>query len=180
MHIHWQLSQPSNAWRLHRALASNTIRFNQDTVSIIQDMMGLIQIVRTGGADTLRWSFRGFLASDPKDRVHGLLNLGILNEEIEALDVGYSKTVDEVFADAVLVGIKLCYSLRAFHFISHPLNYDGDEDFRSWAPRWNKPWAAVAVHDGPLAWRSWAPCGQYTMMGISDSAIPISNRGSYI
>jgi hypothetical protein len=131
--------------------------------------MGSIQIVKTGGADTLRWSFRGFFASDPKDRVHGLLNLGILNEEIEALDVGYSKTVDEVFADTVLVGIKLRYSLRAFHFISHPLNYDGDEDFRSWAPRWNKPWAAVAVHDGPLAWRSWAPCGQYTMMGISDS-----------
>lgn len=94
----------------------------------------------------------GFQATDPKDKVYGLLNLVSPKFEVDALDINYSKSVGEIYADTVLTDIQLYSRLTAFARITHPVNYDGPgpgdykdskdfkgiSEYRSWAPRWDR------------------------------------------
>ena len=116
--------------------------------------------------------FRESEASNPRDKVYGLLNLVSPRCEVEALNVDYDKSVGEVYADTVLVVIRLYSRLTAFAHITHPVNYDGPgpEDYtnlkdykgisehRSWAPRWDDTAVARKLGDDE-ADCPWSACG---------------------
>lgn len=115
----------------------------------------------------------GFQASNPRDKVYGLLNLVSSRFEVEALDVDYDKSVGRVYADTVLVDIQLRWRLTAFARITHPANYDGPgiedfenpkdfkekSDYRSWAPRWDRIEVAekLGIDDADCPWSA---CGE--------------------
>jgi hypothetical protein len=82
-------------------------------------------------------SKRSFKASDPRDKVYGLLNLVSPRRKVEALSVNYSKTVGQVYADTALTDIRLHSRLFSLAHIDHPRDFDGHEELRSWAPQWN-------------------------------------------
>jgi hypothetical protein len=52
-------------------------------------------------------AFRSFEATDPRDKVYGLLNLISSRSEREAIEVNYDKSVGQVYADTALVIIAL-------------------------------------------------------------------------
>lgn len=114
-------------------------------------------------------AYNSFNATDPRGKVYALLYLGlVLEEEREAIHVDYSKGVYEVFVDTVLVRIEAQSQLDGLTFVTHPWKYDGDDEFRSWAPRWDRSPVVRPMHDGPLVSRPWAPYCQYTTMEIDD------------
>jgi hypothetical protein len=92
--------------------------------------------------------------------VYGLLSLVAPEAEAEALKPDYGKTVEEVFADTVLVMIQLYSRLMPLAYVSHPEEYDGEYGRRSWVPHWDDsgfaeafgipeedcPWKASAGH----------------------------------
>lgn len=114
----------------------------------------------------------GFQASDPRDKVYGLLNLISPRLEVDALNLDYSKSVGEVYADTVLADIQLYSRLTAFARITHPVDYDGPgpgdyedpknfkgiSEYRSWAPRWDSIEVAesMGIEDVPCPWSA---CG---------------------
>jgi hypothetical protein len=117
--------------------------------------------------------FREFEASNPRDKVYGLLNLVSPRSEVEALEVNYNKSIGEVYADTVLAVIQLYSRLTAFAHITHRAGYDGPgpgdyeepkdckerSEYRSWAPRWDD--IAVAQKLGvPEAKCPWRACGE--------------------
>jgi hypothetical protein len=117
--------------------------------------------------------FRESEASDPKDKVYGLLNIVSPRSEVEALNVDYNKSAGAIYADTVLAVIQLYSRLTAFAYITHPVNYDGpgpgdyektedykgSSEYRSWAPRWDD--SAVAPMLGvPEEACPWSACGK--------------------
>ncbi|KAF1836701.1 HET-domain-containing protein [Decorospora gaudefroyi] len=116
----------------------------------------------------------GFQASNPKDKVYGLLSLVSPRIEVDALNVNYNKSVGEVYADTALVVIQLYSRLTAFAHVTHPPDYDGPgpgdyekhedyngfSEYRSWAPRWDD--IAVAEKLGvPEDDCPWSACGEH-------------------
>ena len=101
--------------------------------------------------------YRCFESSEPKDKVYGLLNLITTKSEVEALSVDYEKSVGEVYADTVLSVIRLRSRLTALAFVTHPKEYDGSENTRSWAPHWQETDAAEPMGT-PEEICPWRPC----------------------
>lgn len=115
----------------------------------------------------------GFQATDPKDKVYGLLNLVSPRFEVDAPDINYSKSVGKVYADTVLTDIQLYSRLTAFARITHPVSYDGPgpgdykdckdfkeiSEYRSWAPRWDRIGFAekLGIDDADCPWSA---CGK--------------------
>ncbi|OAL07502.1 hypothetical protein IQ06DRAFT_289217 [Phaeosphaeriaceae sp. SRC1lsM3a] len=94
--------------------------------------------------ETLR-SHREWESTDPRDLVYGLLSLVTPQIEAEAMRPDYNKAPADVFADTVLVMIQLYSQLTTLAYVSHPEGYNGDEGYRSWAPRWDRPDIAEAL-----------------------------------
>jgi hypothetical protein len=81
--------------------------------------------------------YRIWEATDPRDKVYGLLNLVTSKPEVEAMQIDYRKSVAQVYADTVLSTIRLHSSLIALVFVGHLPDYDGGGEFSSWTPRWD-------------------------------------------
>ena len=143
---------------------------NADALSLGPDpVTPLLEVIDISRADIVRdkkryplletlQNFREFDASDPRDKVYGLLNLVSLRTEIEGLKVDYSKSVAQVFADTVLCTVQLYSRLSTFAYITHPRDYEGDAKYRSWAPRWDDSNVA-RVLGVPEADCAWSACG---------------------
>lgn len=99
-----------------------------------------------------------FESTDPKDKVYGLLSLVDPRSEAEALNIDYTKGVGGVYADTVVADILLHSLLSAFVFVTHPPGYDGNSEFRSWAPRWDTPSFAIML-GYPETDCPWNACG---------------------
>ena len=120
--------------------------------------------------------FRMFKASNPRDKVYGLLSMVSPRFEVEALDVDYNKSVGEVYADTVLAVIRLYSRLTAFAYITHHTDYDGPKPrhnngksaYRSWAPRWDK--SPIAHPLGiPEELCPWSACGDHSATMVVDA-----------
>ncbi|KAH8726035.1 hypothetical protein GQ44DRAFT_706309 [Phaeosphaeriaceae sp. PMI808] len=79
-----------------------------------------------------------FNASDPRDRVYGLLSLLDSADEAEAVCVDYGKETGEVYADAVLALIRLYKKLYPFKYVEHHSEYNPNKAFTSWTPQWGQ------------------------------------------
>jgi hypothetical protein len=96
---------------------------------------------------------REFQATDPRDKVYGILAVVEPAEEARALCVDYNKGVDEVYADAAVALIRLHSDLEVLAHVNHGSEYCSDGAFTSWAPQWNKEYGLVSIlsHSSPLS-----------------------------
>jgi hypothetical protein len=150
-------------------------------------LVALLDNIQTGGVEVMRrkdlgtttllenlFNFRRFEASDPRDKVYGLSNLIWPISERDAIEVNYAKSIGQVYADTVLVMIRLYSRLSTLAYVSHPEAYTGerlgddneeydedydnyDESLRSWTPRWSDFVGTIAFGDKDCPWK---PCGQ--------------------
>jgi hypothetical protein len=116
-------------------------------------------------------------STNPRDKVYGLTSLMGTKKEVDALDLNYNKSVGEVYADTVLVGIKLYSRLTAFTWVSHPPDYDGGpEGYRSWAPRWDIKTQLVTLGD-PERRCPWTPGGREAILIPNPNPKHLTLRG---
>jgi hypothetical protein len=100
--------------------------------------------------------YREFTATDPRDKVYGVMSLPGLADETHLIEVDYTKPVARVYVEVATLLIEASRDLSPLADVVHPKDYDGDTQFVSWAPRWDLPEAADRVLDsnGDLPHRS--------------------------
>jgi hypothetical protein len=82
--------------------------------------------------------FRYFQSTDPRDKVYGLISLVGSRAGVNTIIPDYEKSAAQVFADAALCILAGTNHLPVFPYIQHHAHYDGDDGYRSWAPRWDR------------------------------------------
>ncbi|KAI4670279.1 uncharacterized protein J4E79_000560 [Alternaria viburni] len=117
-----------------------------------------LEDVREGNADiiykwdTISWSFlrtlsefRIFQSTDPRDKVYGLI--GLIGSEADggSMVPDYEKSAALVFAETALHTITSTKHLLVFADVVHRPDYDGEDGYRSWAPRWDLPLLAARI-----------------------------------
>ncbi|KAF6812498.1 heterokaryon incompatibility protein [Colletotrichum plurivorum] len=81
-------------------------------------------------------TFRDFDATNPRDKVYGLLGLAI-EEALEGFPgVDYRKSVAEVYADVIKTSVASTGTLISMGHVKHKREYSRTE-FPSWVPRWD-------------------------------------------
>jgi hypothetical protein len=115
---------------------------NDPVVPILQrvntshaDMMTDAQATQLSLLDALR-NFRERNATDPRDKVYGLLSL-VTPKEAATVPVNYNSSVGQVYAGTVFSIIQLHSRLTALAFVSHPRDYRYIDQMPSWAPNWS-------------------------------------------
>ncbi|KAH4195711.1 hypothetical protein HBI80_123130 [Parastagonospora nodorum] len=119
-----------------RALEFDESAFYADIDNENADRMYQIQRKRQGLLETLD-DCRSFQATDPRDKVYGILALVEPIEEASDLCVDYNKDVGEVYADVVIAILRRHSDLNILAYIDHGSEYRSDGSFTSWSPQWN-------------------------------------------
>jgi hypothetical protein len=84
--------------------------------------------------------FRPAHATDPKDKVYGLLGIHAKHMgEQAAIHVNYEKSAAEVYIETVLLGIWRSGSTSVLSCVDHGREYDANTAYPSWVPRWDRP-----------------------------------------
>ncbi|KAL6705448.1 hypothetical protein ACN47E_006713 [Coniothyrium glycines] len=96
--------------------------------------------------DVLR-SYRYFEATDPRDKVYGLLGLVKSKTEVAAMRVDYNKSVGEVYTDTVLATIRTLSRLAILAYVSHSEDFDGYDTMPSFVPRWDDTANMISIPD---------------------------------
>jgi len=111
-----------------------------------------LEEVHVGDVDTIykcdpvSWSFldtlsvfRPFQSTDPRDKVYGLI--GLVGSEADSYSMvpDYEKSAARVFTDTAIHTVTSTKHLLVFSHVEHHADYDGDDEYRSWAPRWDLP-----------------------------------------
>lgn len=109
---------------LSRVYPENVIRMHASQLAGSQLLMALHH-------------YRSWEATDPRDKVYGLLNIITDKNQAEAVELDYNKSLSEVYADTVLAIIRLQGQLNTLSHVFHPVNFERTEDFTSWTPLWN-------------------------------------------
>jgi hypothetical protein len=111
-------------------------------------------------------TFRRWDATDPRDKVYGILGLAELDEERQLITVNYNRSVAEVYHDVAIAILKQTGDLSVCAHVYHDPEYDGDVDYKSWAPRWDQ-WSPFRI-EGDAAYQqrnySWSS-DQLTVCG---------------
>lgn len=99
--------------------------------------------------------FKSLQATDPRDKVYGLLGLWRPASTHEAkLEVDYNKPVSEVYADVAMLAIRSREDLFVLRFVDHDVeyNFQKGDSFPSWVPRWDRgtSWAFAWLDKSPL------------------------------
>jgi hypothetical protein len=84
-------------------------------------------------------SHRRSEATDPRDKVYGLL--GIIRKQSSErvpIVVDYSKPASVIFRDVAMTLIHMSGNLDILSFVDHPKDYDGHSEHSSWVARWDK------------------------------------------
>jgi hypothetical protein len=108
------------------------------------DIMYDVNMAKAPLLDVLR-SYRDFKSTDPKDKVYGLMNMVAPKSEAEALKIDYDKSFREVYADTILSVIRLHSRLTTLAYVTHPEDHCGNNEIRSWAPRWDDLRVAMPI-----------------------------------
>jgi hypothetical protein len=162
-------------------LAASWISAKTTAIRADEQLAALLSPIDTGRADImynnknnlLLWTLYDgceFESTDPKDKVYGLLSLVSPRVEAEGIDIDYNKSVGAVFADTVVVDIRLHSKLSAFAFVTHPPDYNGTDGYRSWAPRWDNAEPAIIL-GYPEEISGWKASGD-TSVTITDDSQP--------
>lgn len=106
-------------------------------------------------------TYRKWEATDPRDKIYGILGLMELGEERHIIRIDYDKSAQDVYHDLATAVIGWTGDLALFAHVHHDAHYDGDPRYRSWIPQWDQ-----TVHVPPF------PIGG----GLSPSTLP---NGTY-
>jgi len=89
--------------------------------------------------------FRDFQSTDPRDKVYGLI--GLIGSEADggSMVPDYEKSAARIFTETALHTITRTKHLLVFSHVEHQADYDGDDGYRSWAPRWDIPSPVVRI-----------------------------------
>jgi hypothetical protein len=110
-----------------------------------------------------------FKASNPRDRVYGLLALVEPKEEAKALCVDYNKSVGEVYADTVVAWIQLYRNLTPLSFAHYDRAFHRSlESFTSWTPKWD---TFQALRQIPAHGSSLSACKKIPVKSVDASKI---------
>jgi len=90
-------------------------------------------------------TYRRWHATDPRDKVYGILGLTELGEERSIVPIDYEKSAPEVFHDVATAIVRWTNDLAIFGHVHHDLDYDGHPECESWVPQWDQ-WQLVP-HD---------------------------------
>ncbi|KAI4945442.1 hypothetical protein J4E86_009329 [Alternaria arbusti] len=104
--------------------------------------------------------FREFQSTDPRDKVYGLIGLSGFQPDRNLMMPDYTKSTAQVFTDTALHTITRNKHLLVFAHVAHHADYDGDDDYRSWAPRWDIPRDTVSIGQGVVVLKSGACSGR--------------------
>jgi len=94
--------------------------------------------------------FRGFQSTDPRDKVYGLIGLVGFGVDGGSMVPDYEKSAARVFTDTALQMISSTRHLQVFAHVVHHPDYDGNDGYRSWAPRWDLPVVDVHVRSSSI------------------------------
>ena len=83
-------------------------------------------------------TYRRWRATDPRDKVYGLLGLTELDEEKSVVPIDYEKSAAEVFYGVAVAIIKRTGDLAILAHLHHDTDYDGHPEYPSWVPRWDR------------------------------------------
>ncbi|KAI4703269.1 hypothetical protein J4E81_002147 [Alternaria sp. BMP 2799] len=115
--------------------------------------------------DHVSWSFLEILSefrdcqsTDPRDKVYGLI--GLIGSEADggSMVPDYEKSAARVFTETALHTITRTKHLLVFSYVEHQADYDGDDEYQSWAPRWDIPSVVVWI-SSPFMIPGHAACG---------------------
>lgn len=87
--------------------------------------------------ETLR-DYRSLQATDPRDKVYGVLNLVEKGPLRASTVIDYKKSVDKVYADTALQIIRASSNLTILAVVDHDVDFTGEFARYTWAPRWNE------------------------------------------
>jgi len=104
--------------------------------------------------------FRMCQSTDPRDKVYGLIGLAGSQSDRNLMVPDYTKSTAQVFTDTALHTITRTKHLLVFAHVAHHADYDGDEYYRSWAPRWDIPRDTVSIGQGEVVLKSGACSGR--------------------
>ena len=102
--------------------------------------------------------FRRFQSTDPRDKVYGLIGLAGSQSDGGMMLPDYTKSTAQVFTDTALHTITSTKDLLVFAHVAHHADYDGDVEYRSWAPRWDNPQRVIIIRHAFVVEESGA-CG---------------------
>jgi hypothetical protein len=93
-----------------------------------EDKCNLLSALRT---------YRKWEATDPRDKIYGILGLMELGEERHIIRINYDKSTQDVYHDLATAVIGWTGDLALFAHVHHDAHYDGDPRYRSWIPQWD-------------------------------------------
>jgi len=125
--------------------ATKKLRGNEAEKNLLEEIY-LTNIEIIHNLNPSRWSlletlsrFRCFQSTDPRDKVYGLIGLVGSEADGGSMVPDYEKSVARVFTETALHTFTSTKHLLVFSDVCHQANYDGDDEYPSWAPRWDRP-----------------------------------------
>lgn len=117
-----------------------------------EDKCSLLSALRT---------YRKWEATDPRDKIYGILGLMELGEERHIIRINYDKSTQDVYHDLAAAVIGWTGDLALFAHVHHDAHYDGDPRYRSWIPQWDQTVHEPIFPIGSLLSPSVLPNGTY-------------------
>jgi hypothetical protein len=106
-------------------------------------------------------TYRKWEATDPRDKIYGILGLMELGEERHIIRINYDKSAQDVYHDLATAVIGWTGDLALFAHVHHGTHYDGDPRYRSWIPQWDQTVHVPSFPIGSLLSPSTLPNGTY-------------------
>jgi hypothetical protein len=106
-----------------------------------RDKCSLLSALRT---------YRNWEATDPRDKIYGILGLLELSVERHTIRINYDKSAQDVYHDLATAVIGWTRDLALFAHVHHSEDYEGDPGYRSWIPQWDQtvhvPTFPIGIH----------------------------------
>lgn len=112
--------------------------------------------------------FRLFNATDPRDKVYGLLGLLRKTNSKLNLQVDYAgKSLADVFVDVAWADIQQTQTLRVLSYVGRGRVLDDSlkDGVPSWVPRWDKPPLTCLIDAEGDTWRACGPMREAKLVG---------------
>ncbi|TPX14030.1 uncharacterized protein E0L32_000424 [Thyridium curvatum] len=125
--------------------------------------------------------YRDLKATDPRDKVYGVLGLvnPAADPHVRMIEVDYRRELWEVYGDVVKSTIARTGDLSVLSLVKHVIEFDDNDLFPSWIPRWDSATHVTVMYDEwlegvwkangdehPLGRFNITPSGEVTLKGL--------------
>ncbi|KAF7196583.1 hypothetical protein HII31_01953 [Pseudocercospora fuligena] len=125
-------------------------------------------------------AYRGYFATDPRDKVFALFGITSTNLSSLDLSINYSLSAEQIYIDVATTLLKNSSQLDILS-IPHGLSLDLPPSLPSWVPNWDdnttKPYPLAGDQNAANASMSVNPLRIFTASSTSTSSISFSNSG---